>query len=76
SSDSREWLERLGLLYVPNLELFASGEKSSEGFIPEPARGKRSIDGKLTAYVCREHVCTAPIGSFRELESELSAVSA
>ena len=72
-----EWIERLGLLYVPNLALFAvdDDEAAQGGFVPEPARGKHQLDGKLTAYLCRERVCTPPITSFRELESELTAVS-
>ncbi|MHB8381919.1 MAG: thioredoxin domain-containing protein [Candidatus Binataceae bacterium] len=73
SPEFREWVERLGLLYIPNLAIFAadpSGEAVS-GFIPEQARGKRQVNGKLTAYVCRDRTCTAPITEFKALESEL-----
>jgi uncharacterized protein len=66
------WLERLALLYVPNLALFVVDPKTQEGFVPEPARGKHQVEGQLTAYVCREHVCTKPMTSFKELETELN----
>jgi uncharacterized protein len=66
------WLERLALLYVPNLALFVADPKDgTAGFVPESVRGKNQLDGKVTAYVCREHVCTAPITSYKALEAEL-----
>ncbi|HUA34208.1 MAG TPA: thioredoxin domain-containing protein [Candidatus Binataceae bacterium] len=65
------WLERLALLYVPNLALFVIDPKTQDRFVPEPARGKTQIDGKLTGYVCRERVCTSPMTTYKELESEL-----
>jgi len=67
-----EWIERLGLLYLPNRALFLGDPRApASGFVPEPLRGKAQIDGKLTAYVCRERSCTAPITSFDALRSEL-----
>jgi uncharacterized protein len=67
-----QWLERLALLYVPNLALFVSDPKDTAGgFVPEAVRGKNQLDGKVTAYVCREHVCTAPMTSYKLLETEL-----
>jgi uncharacterized protein YyaL (SSP411 family) len=35
--------------------------------------GKSQVDGKLTAYVCRERTCSAPITSFEALRAELAA---
>ncbi len=73
SREMREWIERLGLLYVPNLALFVADPAAADGsFVPEQVRDKRQLDGRLTAYVCREHTCTAPIASFKELERELA----
>jgi uncharacterized protein len=74
SPEFRHWVERLGLVYVPNLALFAVGAEhgGDDLTIPEQVRGKHSIDGRVTAYVCRERVCSAPIVEFKELESELS----
>jgi uncharacterized protein YyaL (SSP411 family) len=72
SAELLELVERLGLLYVPNLALFVADPGATEtGFVPEQVRDKRQIDGRVTAYVCREHTCTAPITSFKELQKEL-----
>ncbi|HVA41389.1 MAG TPA: hypothetical protein VNF49_12040, partial [Candidatus Binataceae bacterium] len=68
-----EWIERLGLLYLPNRALFlANSRAAAGGFVPEAVRGKSQVDGQLTAYVCRERTCTAPITSFDALRGELT----
>jgi uncharacterized protein len=72
SAELREWIERLGLIYVPNRAIFGVDPAAGEtGFVPEAARGKKSIDGKLTAYICRERTCSAPMTSFDELANAL-----
>jgi uncharacterized protein YyaL (SSP411 family) len=72
SSESREWMDRIGLLYVPNLALYAVDPNApGERFVPELARGKDQVDGHLTAYVCRERVCSTPLTSFKEIEAEV-----
>jgi uncharacterized protein YyaL (SSP411 family) len=35
-------------------------------------RGKSQVNGALTAYVCRERACSAPITSLDALERALS----
>ena len=73
SAEFREWVERFGLLYVPNLAIFtadANGASSTEN-LPEQVRGKRQLDGHLTAYVCRDRTCTPPITDFKDLAREL-----
>jgi len=73
SPELLEWIERLGLLYVPNLAIFVADPADVQtGFIPEQVRDKRQIDAHLTAYVCREHTCTPPITTFRNLQKELA----
>jgi uncharacterized protein len=73
SAEFHEWVERLGLIYVANRTLFTvDPNRSNETLVPEPAQGKSQIDGKLTAYVCRERTCSTPITSFKALESELA----
>jgi uncharacterized protein YyaL (SSP411 family) len=73
SAEFTEWIERLGLVYVPNLALFAvDPARPQGGFVPEQALGKSQVDGRLTAYVCRERVCSTPFTSFKELQDELS----
>ncbi len=67
------WIDRLGLLYLPNRALFlADPRAAASGFVPEAVRGKSQVDGKLTAYVCRERSCTAPITTFDALRAELA----
>src|SRR5258707_12287435 len=57
-----ELVERLGLLYVPNLALFVADPATAQtGFVPEQVGDKRQIDGHVTAYECPEHTCPARI---------------
>ena len=73
SPELLQWIERLGLLYVPNLAIFVTDAADNQtGFIPEQVRDKRQVDGHVTAYVCREHTCTPPITSFKDLQKELA----
>jgi uncharacterized protein YyaL (SSP411 family) len=72
SAEFREWIERAGLLYVPNRALFVADPKGDgTGFIPEQARGKPQLDGRLTAYVCRERACSPPMTSFEAVVAAL-----
>jgi uncharacterized protein YyaL (SSP411 family) len=72
TAPTREWFERLGLIYIPNRAIFAVDPKAIDGAIlPEAARGKKQVDGRITAYVCRERTCSAPITSFEALKAEL-----
>ena len=74
SNEFREWSERLALLYVPNLALFAADPQADEaGFVPEQVRDKKQVDGRLTGYVCRNHTCSTPMTAFKELEAELAS---
>ncbi|MBV8054319.1 MAG: thioredoxin domain-containing protein [Deltaproteobacteria bacterium] len=69
-----EWLKRLGLRYVPNRAIFAVDPNGTgDTFLPEAAAGKKQIAGRITAYVCRERVCSPPITSLEELEATLDA---
>jgi uncharacterized protein len=72
SAEFKEWRERIGLLYLANRASFAVDPKTSEaGFIPDPARDKAQVDGRLTGYVCRDFTCSAPQTSLGGLEAEL-----
>jgi uncharacterized protein len=74
SDEFAKWLQRLGDVYLPNRALLAVDPKEHEtGFVPEQARGKTQIDHKLTAYVCRNRTCSAPMTSIDAVEAELRA---
>jgi uncharacterized protein YyaL (SSP411 family) len=63
-----QWLARIGRLYIPNRAIFVT---DGSGFVPEPARGRPAVDGRLTGYVCRERACSAPVTTIEALEAEL-----
>ena len=68
-----EWLQRLGLTYVPNRAIFVVDPNSAEdALLPEAAAGKKQIGGRITAYLCRARTCSPPITSLAELEAGLS----
>ena len=72
SPEFREWIERAGLLYVPNRALFAADKKGDgSGFIPEQARRKPQLNGQLTAYVCRDRACSPPMTTFEAVIAAL-----
>jgi uncharacterized protein YyaL (SSP411 family) len=72
SPEFREWIERAGLLYVPNRALFVADKKGDgSGFIPEQARGKPQLNGQLTAYVCRDRACSPPMTTFEAVIAAL-----
>jgi uncharacterized protein YyaL (SSP411 family) len=76
SAEFREWRERIGLLYIPNRAFFAVDPGAPEPeFVPDPARDKTQVDGRLTAYVCRDFTCSAPQTTLAGLEEELKRQS-
>jgi uncharacterized protein YyaL (SSP411 family) len=72
TAEFKQWRERIGLKYLPNRALFAVNPAAPQaGLVPEAARGKTQVDGRLTAYVCRNFTCSPPCTSLAELEAEL-----
>ena len=72
SDEFREWVERTGLIYVPNRALFAADANgAATGFVPEQVRGKPQVDGRLTAYVCRDRTCSPPMTTFEAFVAAL-----
>jgi uncharacterized protein YyaL (SSP411 family) len=51
-------------------QVVAAGEEGAEGRVPLLENRSR-IDGKATAYVCRQFVCQAPVTDPRELARQL-----
>ena len=58
--------------YIPNRVLLAIEETRADGAIEVPlAKGKASLDGRPTAYVCHRHTCSQPVTEPRLLEAML-----
>jgi uncharacterized protein len=75
TTDKFEWLKQLGRIYVPNRAIFVvDPTRPNDAPLPEAAVDKKQIGGRITAYVCRERVCSAPITSFEELAAGLNVV--
>ena len=69
--ETARWLNAIGQLYLPNLALYVIDPAASAERGPEALEGKRQIDGKLTAYLCRDRTCSAPMTELDELRQAL-----
>ena len=72
--DKARWLEHIGRIHVPNLALYViDPTHADDAVMPEALRGKRQVGGKLTAYLCRNRSCSAPMTDLEELRQALTA---
>jgi uncharacterized protein YyaL (SSP411 family) len=72
SHEVRLYMEEIYSRYLPNKVVAASLE--GENLATETIKllmGRKSIDGKPTAYVCRNYTCLAPATSAEELAARL-----
>ncbi len=69
--ETARWLQQLGQIYVPNLALYLIDPNAPYTLRPEALQGKNQVDGKLTAYLCRNRACSAPMTDFAELRKAL-----
>jgi uncharacterized protein YyaL (SSP411 family) len=75
ATDTREMLKVLQSLFIPNMVVLLrpSGEQGNELVKLAPFCGAMpAVDGKATAYVCRNHSCQAPIIKPSQLPALLS----
>lgn len=72
SADTRALLEEVHTHYLPNstLQFAAPGEPLEK--ISPLLTGKTQLNGKATAYVCRNFTCSAPVTSATELRKLLT----
>lgn len=71
-SELESLLEVIRREFLPNMTIrVAAGEVGPEA--PEALRGKKAVDGKATAYVCRGFTCSLPVTSPEELANLLTA---
>jgi hypothetical protein len=63
NADTKEMLEQLNKQYIPNkIVILRPAEEESPAItkISEFSAAQLSIDGKATAYVCRNYTCSLP----------------
>lgn len=72
-SGGRALVDAIWHSYIPNLVLTGIEPGSLETVADKIPllSGKKSLDGKSTAYVCKDYVCKAPTTSPEKLRSEL-----
>jgi uncharacterized protein YyaL (SSP411 family) len=72
-SGGRALVDAIWQSYVPNLALAGIEPGTPESVIARIPllAGKKALDGKSTAYVCKDYVCKAPTTSPEKLRSEL-----
>ncbi|MHC4623168.1 MAG: thioredoxin domain-containing protein [Planctomycetota bacterium] len=78
TADTKEMLKLLHRRFLPRAVILfhatGDGGKGIEEQVPF-LKGQAAIDGKATAYVCENYVCSKPVNSVRELEALLDATS-
>jgi len=72
SHEVRLLIEEIYTRYIPNKVVVASdpSDKESSAEI-KLLEGRTSVDGKATAYVCRNYTCLAPVTEPSELATQL-----
>ncbi|MCA8961066.1 MAG: thioredoxin domain-containing protein, partial [Planctomycetes bacterium] len=76
-SDAHEFLDRVAESFVPDLSLVVAVESD---LVDRATRfpwiaGKKTIDGRVTAYVCRDRVCREPTTDPHRFAEQITAVS-
>ncbi|MDD5435018.1 MAG: thioredoxin domain-containing protein [Nitrospira sp.] len=71
ADDIKNLLKRLGEQYIPDKVIYLIGgltdETKKESDLPEFARGKTSMEGKATAYICRNFTCSRPLTEWEDI---------
>ena len=71
--DTEALLESVRSQFMPNKVLIVAEDASGAGRIPL-LEGRARIDGRATAFVCRNGTCDLPVDSVEGLRSQLAAV--
>ena len=73
SPDLLEWVERMGCIYVPNLAIFvADPMPTRQRFHPRAGARQAANRRPGDRLVCREHTCSPPMTTFKDLQKELA----
>jgi len=68
-----EYLQLLFSTYLPNKVVMVLSENDDYSALTASlVKGKTSIDGKVTSYVCQNFACSLPVFSVAELKELLS----
>ena len=67
--ETRAFLQEIRRIYLPNRIFFLSSGRP--GDLPEPLRGKVSVGGRPTLYVCSHFTCSAPVTTIEEARALL-----
>ena len=76
ADDTRDMLRSLRTLYIPNkIVVFRSSDTEEPGItgIADFVKNHVSVNGKATAYICRDYACTLPLTDIAEMRSQLLA---
>ncbi len=57
--------------YLPNKVVMLKTEDEVSGLAPELTAGRKTVNGRLTAYVCRDGTCSLPVTESRALNELL-----
>jgi uncharacterized protein YyaL (SSP411 family) len=72
TAEMKDLLSKIHGRYVPNKTLVVvDGEGKDARYVPESAKGKTTLDGKPTAYVCHSFACSQPVTDWESLEKLL-----
>jgi uncharacterized protein YyaL (SSP411 family) len=62
------WIARLNQIYLPNTLICPIAEEEGQESVPRFAQGMKSLEGRVTAYFCRDSRCSAPLTDWEALE--------
>lgn len=73
NGDAEALLFNLFAHYLPNKVVLCSGEDNSS--TSPLLEGRRTVDGKPTAYICSNYTCDAPVTDISKLNERLGALA-
>lgn len=65
-------LSQIQSLYLPNKILFVTDPEETETApLPEPVKGKKTVNGKPTVYICHNFTCSQPLTDWEAVRAQL-----
>jgi len=69
AKERTKWREKWTQIYTPH-DIFVGGEEFSDSSLPI-LKGKKAIDGQITAYICEHFACKSPVTDIEEYMREI-----